>query len=577
MVVGALTISTALLLALVLAARPSPRLTLTIIVAIGVLAGTFPPPVDAAQPGRTARIGPITNGAGMVGPMLPVGTADAAMRKLFPQADPYALDFTAWCRDKLGVHLWSLQSSIGDSVRDHRLTAVPSCHGAGKSYEAALLLAWWLDTHPPQDVFVVFTAPSASQVKAVIGRYLPPILLQLGTGYRVLGNMEVKAPDGSLVGFGRKPADHQSQTFSGIHADYVLIVVDEATGVKVNIWNAVRSFMTTSSSRLIAIGNPDDPQSYFRETVHDPKLRYNVLRIDGLRLPTMTEEACAPYPKLVAYMEAEGIPYATEPLPEKVRRRLTQPEQWDEWLDEWGAQNPYFASKVRGAFPLISERALFTPAMLEQAFQLEIKPRPQVDGWYAFDIAEEGDDETVGYLNREGKIRRIYSAHRQSTMETVGAIREILDEHSRTVPAWIDANAVGSGVWGRLVEQDYPALSYKGSRQAMDPGTYFNRRSEVYYTLAKMIEDGLIDLDREDKLLAAQLLDIHWKYHSGGLLQLETRKERAARNAKSPDRADAVVMAAASPEAWTAPSDHEPPPGTPPARSITAGMRHRPM
>lgn len=48
------------------------------------------------------------------------------------QAD-YNTNPKAWAKDKLGVHLWSVQREIIESVRDNKRTTVASCHGSGKA------------------------------------------------------------------------------------------------------------------------------------------------------------------------------------------------------------------------------------------------------------------------------------------------------------------------------------------------------------------------------------------------------------------------------------------------------------
>lgn len=45
----------------------------------------------------------------------------------------YARDPGLWANEKLGVHLWSKQKDICDSVRDNKRTVVASCHGSGKA------------------------------------------------------------------------------------------------------------------------------------------------------------------------------------------------------------------------------------------------------------------------------------------------------------------------------------------------------------------------------------------------------------------------------------------------------------
>lgn len=58
---------------------------------------------------------------------------EVAARLFEPQLpSPYLSDPVGWVRDTLGEALWSKQREIAESVRDHRRTAVKSCHDAGK-------------------------------------------------------------------------------------------------------------------------------------------------------------------------------------------------------------------------------------------------------------------------------------------------------------------------------------------------------------------------------------------------------------------------------------------------------------
>ena len=82
----------------------------------------------------------------------------------------YKRDPVLWAADRLGVFLWSKQREILRSIADNRQTAVVTCHTVGKSYVAALACCWWGDVHAPSDAFIVTTAPTAPQVKAILWR-----------------------------------------------------------------------------------------------------------------------------------------------------------------------------------------------------------------------------------------------------------------------------------------------------------------------------------------------------------------------------------------------------------------------
>jgi hypothetical protein len=46
------------------------------------------------------------------------------------------------------------------------------------------------------------------------------------------------------VAYGRKPADYDPAAFQGIHARYVLVIIDEADGVPKSIFDAVDALAT---------------------------------------------------------------------------------------------------------------------------------------------------------------------------------------------------------------------------------------------------------------------------------------------------------------------------------------------
>jgi len=56
---------------------------------------------------------------------------------LDPPENPYLKDPAGWGNDRLREFYWAKQVEVLESVRDHKYTAVPSCHDAGKSFIAA--------------------------------------------------------------------------------------------------------------------------------------------------------------------------------------------------------------------------------------------------------------------------------------------------------------------------------------------------------------------------------------------------------------------------------------------------------
>lgn len=475
-------------------------------------------------------------------PLLPSGTTDAALAVTFPKPDPYIKDPVGWMRDALNEHAWSKQDEVCRSVVEHRYTAVPSSHDTGKSFIVSRLAAWWLKVHPPGEAFIVTTAPTDKQVKAILWR-------EIGKAHAA-GNLpgyvtqaaewKMQMPDGhiELVGYGRKPADHDPAGFSGIHARYVLVIVDEAVGVPKGLWDAIDSLATNVHARVVAIGNPDDPNTQFHE-VCKPGSGWNVVHIDGCKSPNMTQRQLDAYPRVAAYFREQGIEPSTEWVPDNVRDLLVSALWIDERIQRWGTDSNVFQAKVRGRFPEVGEDTLITPTMIRLAQERDLPGFER--GFAACDVARFGGAESVIYRNRGGCVRFEWAARKIDTTVTQKAVNNFCDDTANIVPVWIDADGIGGGVYDNCAALGKNVHAFYGSHAATRPHRFKNRRSEMYWLARIAFQDGLVDIDPEDLDLAAQLGNIKWR-EDNGRIRVETKEEMLARGVPSPDRADAFVM-----------------------------------
>lgn len=492
---------------------------------------------------------------------LPQGTTDKVVSQLFPEPSPYINDPTGWVDKELGEDFWSLQEEIAESVCDHRYTAVASCHDSGKSYTASRVMSWWIDAHAPGEAFVVSTAPSQTQVEAILWR-------EVGRAHRK-GELVGRITYGmvpqwkihqEIVGFGRKPQDLKSKedamaAFQGIHSRYVLIVIDEAGGVPKWLFDAVDTLATNESARVLAIGNPDDPASHF-ESICKPGSGWNTIHISAFDTPNFTGEE----------------------VDEVVGEQLISPMWVEERKDRWGEDSPLYVSKVLGEFPDVTDDTLITPAMIREAWERELPGREK--GQYGADIARYGEDETCVYRNRGGHIRLEKAVHKQDTNKTSVMIEGMIEPHKGRSAVIIDADGLGSGVYDNVRAAGLPCVEFRNGAKAHEHKRFVNRRAECYWILREMLEDGEIDLDPEDLDLASQLQQIKWFTDKKGRKQIESKDEMKDRGLKSPDRADAVMMSIFPRSTW--PDDLLPDPNRRTTEAekqkrkpLTAGLRER--
>jgi hypothetical protein len=446
--------------------------------------------------------------------------------------DPLVDDPVEWVYSRRHGETWSMQEEILDSIRDNRYTAVASAHSIGKSHIASEAVLWWVDTHPPEQVFVVTTAPSVTQVKAILWRYIK-------SGHRAL-NMpgyitdsdtpEWKLPGGVLIGYGRKPqalrnAEEAATAFQGIHAPYVLVVMDEAGGIPMWLWNAVDTLVTSPTNRVLAIGNPDDPSSHFAK-ITMPGTNWNKIWISAFDTPAFTGE--------------------------RVSRKLLDSLVSREWVEErkqlWGEDSPLYISKVLGRFPEVTEETLIYPSWVRRAQEQDLSAEAIDDvGVFGLDVARTGNNETACYLNRAGMIRQEWVARKQDTMVTSGKMARSLNETHGYAPAHIDTVGVGGGVFDRLREQGFPVIAFVASEKPTTPHSqsrFVNRRAEQWWAFREGFEQGLYDLppDGEDDQLISQLLSIKYRIRSDGRILIESKEDMESRGLPSPDRADAAMQ-----------------------------------
>lgn len=440
----------------------------------------------------------------------------------------YARNPVGWVRERLGQVVWSRQADIMSSVRDHRRTAVRSCHGVGKSHTASLVASWWLDTHPPGTAFVVTSAPTFAQVRAILWRYIRRTHRRGKLAGRV-NQTEWHMAD-ELVAFGRKPADHDESAFQGIHARYVLVILDEACGIPEQLWIAADALTTNADCRILAIGNPDNPGSYFRK-VCAPGSGWNVIGISAFDSPNLTGEE----------------------VPEDVAQALVGREWVEEKAREWGVDNPLYRSKVLGEF---SEDATNKVVRSSDVARCRIDPEKGT-ALAALEPVElgvdvgGGGDETVIRERRGQRAGREWRAHTDRP-EVIAplVLRAIWETGAESVK--VDSIGIGFGVIGELrnagLRGEHVAriVGVNVSEAASQPDKFLNLRAELWWKVGRGLSEAggwnLAAMKNADATVA-QLLEPQWDVDPRGRIRVEPKDEIKKRMGRSPDNADALLLA----------------------------------
>jgi len=480
--------------------------------------------------------------------------------KLDPPESPYLFRPDKWVQDRLGEHLWSKQVAMHNAVVEHRHVAVQSCNDVGKSFGMARLAAWWIEEHAPGEAFVISTAPTWSQVSSILWRELARAHRNGKLRGRITSMCEWKlnmggGPD-ELVAYGRKPADYDAAGFLGIHQRYVLVIIDEGGGVPQAIYDAAESLATNEYARIVAVGNPDDPSSYFAKICAPGSGWYNI-RIDAFESPNFTAERVNKFPDVRALMIREGLTPSTEEIPADVRDLLLSPLWVSERIKRWGIGSPLFESRVRGRFPKITNNTLILPHWVQLACARDLVPTA-TDQTFGVDVARYGTDHSIIVHRRGGHVRVIEDIAYGPVTELAGQVQFLgrtLGGISGLPFANIDDTGVGGGVTDILHEEGYPCNGLVSAaacspQEVLETGKprFANARSEWWWRLREWLagvsgtgEDGRLDIDPEDEDLISQIISIKYKINRHGQIQVESKDEMKHRQLPSPDRGDALV------------------------------------
>lgn len=458
----------------------------------------------------------------------PFGAAAQIFERQALTADP-----VKWAQQRCNVHLWSLQRDIARSVAVNKRTAVQSAHGVGKSFLAACLAGWWVDTHPPDQTMVVTTAPSLDQVHAILWEEIRILHDHAGLP-GVVQRTDRWIVGERLVGMGRKPPDYSESAFQGLHKKYTLVILDEACGIPQWLWTAVETITTADTCRILAIGNPDDPNSHFRKLCTEAP-NWKSFKISVFDSPNFTGEE----------------------VPEELRHLLT-PKQWEsDRKDEWGEDNPLYTAKVLGEFPTDHPWSVIR---LSDIYACRIPGTPRTrDELLPVHLGVDvggGGDETVVRERRGMVAGREWREHSDKPETISRLVLHAIRESGASVVT-VDSIGLGAGLVGELRNlRELGAHTAKVhgvnvSERARDPLKYYNLRSQLWWECGRIAAEqrafDLSSMANADKTVA-QMLEPRYTHDLKGRIKVEPKDDIIKRLGRSPDNADALLLAFYQPQ-----------------------------
>lgn len=465
--------------------------------------------------------------------------------RLKSQAKIYQSDPEAWMADVLGVRLWSKQAEIADAFVVNRRSAVKSGNGVGKSALAAGLLSWWCSVFPVEETLAIASAPTLSQIEKVIFAYLKNNYASakvLGSPLRgeISEELTWKVANpvtgkNDFLAFGKRPADKDIvSSFQGTRRLRTAVFLDEAGGVPRDLFTAAEAVTTGEESRLLAIGNPDRRGTEFHNIFMRPELsaEFFLATISVFDLPTFTGE----------------VVYSDHVKQDNFLRSLTSVDWVEHKRRVWGEDDARWLSKVLGEFPGETDNTFFGQLAIDRGVDNEVVEDMSVRPILGVDVARFGDDESVIYVNRNGRVRLRDVWGKVDTVVSARRIHEVATSLD-AAEVRVDASGIGGAVFDMLEsleefnDKRYMLIGIDGAARSPDPAQWANSRAYNHDSLRKQLLDGVLDIDFEDNDLRDQLLMVTYRFNNRGAVQITPKDELRGVMGGSPDRLDAVIYA----------------------------------
>jgi hypothetical protein len=443
---------------------------------------------------------------------------------------------------------WGRQREIAESLCNYRITVAYTGNAIGKDYLVGRLIPWWLATRSHS--LVIATGPSQSllgsvtwkEVRAAVEGSKVPLGMDVSKGIRCSPLRLIVRGDWGALGYSTTSVERAS----GQHNRKLLVIVEEASGVEDEIWDALDSLKYV---RLLAIGNP--------------------IRADG-RFVQLIRQA--------ARDREDGIPHSRAVNAIRVSSRESPDADLDEsprgladrtWISDcerrYGVDSLWVKSHIDACIPELSSDRLIPDAWLDLAAACDRPPLRPLDPLnrtrrIACDMGEGvGRDSTAIVVRDDCGILEWRAG---STLGLAEAAREI----ARLSAKWAvphervsyDKLGIGRDLRHYLIREGIDrAVPYAGSGQPRDRRRFTNLRGEAAWALRTRLNPDWsrdprfavatrqppfkIPADGQWTLLREELARLSYDL-VGNQTRLISKEDWSAELGRSPDRGDALIQ-----------------------------------
>lgn len=334
-------------------------------------------------------------------------------------------------------------------------------------------------------------------------------------------------------------AERQGRTLSGLHAKYVLAVIDESGDIPPSVGRAAEQALSNCQwGKILQAGNPSSLDGMLYAAAKTMRHLWTIHRITGD--PDDPERS----PRI-------GLDWAKEQI------------------ETYGRDNPWIMSTILGHFPPASINSLLGPDEVADAMKRQLKEEEYIHAQkrLGIDPARFGDDRTVLFPRQGLAAFQPVEMRNARGPEVAARVCKAEENWHHEIEFIDDTGGYGSSVIDSLLQAKRTPIPVNFSSKAADP-RYFNKRAEMWFLMAEWVKRGgsLPNIPQLSRELTAPTYTFH-----NGKFRLEEKDQIKTRLKFSPDMADALActffipdMPARNPitaqyqEGWRAASDWNP-------------------
>jgi hypothetical protein len=426
-------------------------------------------------------------------------------------------------RDCIQVEPSKQQIELLTSFGKHKRTSVRSGHGAGKSSAAAWLILWFATTR--SFAKVVCTAPTNRQLHDILRTEIAKWLRKSTLADEFVIHKDKifnkASPDEWWIRFispsVKSTKDEQAETLAGTHADHLLIVVDESSGVPDPTFVPLEGALTQEDNKVLLIGNMTKNSGFFYDTQfgHASKGVWNTLHWDSSKSERVSKETVEYFAK------------------------------------KYGMDSNIYRIRILGDPPLQDDTTLIPLWAAEQCIGNEFEVAEDEPLYLGVDVARYGSDSSIILPRRGLKIYPWETFNKLNTIDLGGFINQTYQEVDAAGCA-IDVIGVGAGVADWLEKRNMRNLYQVNITHASsDIEKYDRLRDELWVKVRDNCLLGKysfpdIKINGEDETLgqklASELATVKYEFNAHGGIKVESKKEMKTRGIGSPNIADALCL-----------------------------------